>query len=115
MSKPVIVEYSDGRQYGVESEAIAAKVHPDAKVISHQDGSPLEAKKTASRASVTGEVDLSRFTRKQLESYAVDTKSLEPPFTSYKTKVDLIDAITAAGGTVAVVEDGDEDESESGV
>lgn len=49
MSKPIIVEYKDGRQYGVETEAIARRVHPDAKVISHQDGSPIEAKKTQAK------------------------------------------------------------------
>ena len=42
-TKPVLIEYADGQRYVVTSAARAAKVHPNAKIVSMADGSPYEA------------------------------------------------------------------------
>lgn len=42
MTKPVVAQLKDGRELGFETEAIAKRLHPDAKIIRYQDGSPLE-------------------------------------------------------------------------
>ena len=43
--RPVVVTYPDGREYGVETPAIAARKHPEATVTRYQDGEPYEAPK----------------------------------------------------------------------
>lgn len=45
MTKPVLIEYPDGQRYGVSSAAAAAKVHPNAKIVSYEDGEPFEEPK----------------------------------------------------------------------
>lgn len=45
MSKPILIEYKDGRTYELESVAVARRVHPDAKVVSYADGTPIEEPK----------------------------------------------------------------------
>ncbi len=53
MSKPVLIEYKDGRQYEMETPAIARRVHPDAKVVSYTDGTAIEEPKTAASTPST--------------------------------------------------------------
>lgn len=47
MTKPVLIEYTKGdlkgATYVVPSAAKAASVHPDAKIVSYEDGTPYEA------------------------------------------------------------------------
>ena len=45
MSRPLVVTYPDGREYGVKDAATAAKKHPDAKITRYQDGELYEAPK----------------------------------------------------------------------
>ena len=46
MSRPVVVTYKDGREYGVKDAATAAKKHPDATITRYQDhDEPYEAPK----------------------------------------------------------------------
>ncbi len=61
MTKPVLIEYpKTGERYAVVSPAAAAKYHPDAKILSYEDGSPYEApkpqltRKRPSRAKAKG-------------------------------------------------------------
>lgn len=46
MTKPVLIEYTKGdlkgATYVVTSAAKAASEHPDAKIVSYEDGSPYE-------------------------------------------------------------------------
>jgi hypothetical protein len=39
----LIIELPDGARYGVKSLAVKERLYPDAKVISHGDGTPFEA------------------------------------------------------------------------
>lgn len=39
-SKGVIIEYADGRRYGIASAAIAKRVHPAAAIVAYADGTP---------------------------------------------------------------------------
>lgn len=50
MTKPVIIEYQDGQTYAVTSAAKAKSVHPDAKIVRYEDGTPYEEPKSASSA-----------------------------------------------------------------
>ena len=46
MSKPVLIEYpKTGARYVVTSAAAAAKAHPDARIVSYEDGDPYEEPK----------------------------------------------------------------------
>jgi hypothetical protein len=61
MTKPVLIEYpKSGERYAVVSAAAAAKHHPDARILSYEDGTPYEAprprpaRKRPSRAKAKG-------------------------------------------------------------
>jgi len=41
-TKPVVARLPDGREYGFESDKIALREHPDAKILRYQNGDIYE-------------------------------------------------------------------------
>lgn len=84
MSKPIVAQLPDGREYGFDSAADALEVYPDADIVRYQDGTAIDpvAASTAPLESLT---------RAELETYAASL-GIENP-AGFSNKPELIDAI----------------------
>lgn len=40
MTRPLVIQYPDGAEYGVKDTETAARVHPNATIVRYQDGAP---------------------------------------------------------------------------
>ena len=89
-TKPVVIRFADGTEYGVASIEVAERVYPTAEVVRYQDGQPVPP----------AEVDLEAMSRDELNAYATEqgVENAE----KFPNKPALIEAITAAGEAGAV-------------
>jgi hypothetical protein len=90
--KPVVIELATGEQYGVASEAVAAKTYPDAKIVGYQDGSPYGDQVVEGEAAPNP----ATMKRDELNQYAIANGIADPA--SYGTKEQLLEALNHQGG-----------------
>jgi len=90
MNKPVVVRLPDGREVGLESPEAAAEHYPNGVVIAYQNGQPI----VAIQPDASGEVNLSKLKRDDLETYAA-AHGVDNP-AELATKDDIIAAVEAA-------------------
>lgn len=88
MSKPVVIRFVDGAEYGVASVEVAQRVYPTAVIVRYQDGHPLE------EGALDAPLDLTRMTRARLNREAAKVGVADPE--QMQNKQAVIDAITAA-------------------
>ena len=88
MSKPVVIRFADGAEYGVASVEVAQRVYPTAEIVRYQDGQPLE------EGALEQPTDLTKMTRARLNREAAKLGVEHPE--QLQNKQAVIDTITAA-------------------
>lgn len=86
-SKGVIVELSSGARYGLKDAESAARIYPNAKIVSFDDGTPYVGSEPV-------EVDTSKMTRDELNDYAAKLGVENPA--GLGSKADVVKAIENA-------------------
>ncbi len=90
MSNPIVVLLPDGREVGLESPEAAAEHYPEGIIVRFQNGQPL----VPIEPDASGEVNLNKLKRDELETYAA-AHGVDNP-AGLATKDEIIAAIDAA-------------------
>ncbi len=111
MTKPVLIEYPDGQRYGVKSAEAATEVHPGARIVSYEDGTPYEGANAKPTSTRKARVSVDPLGELSADDYAALTpaekgaRTRQAKATTTPIDVPVGDTVTTPDGTTVTVEE----------